>query len=142
MTVRPATERDAAELAALRYRFRAGLEPAIEDETTFVARCERWMAERLRAGGRWRCWVAESGGELLGCVWLELLEKVPNPVAEAEEHGYVSNLYVVPAARRAGVGGALLDEALGVCRARRVDKLLLRITAAAAGSTGRIPQRR
>lgn len=125
MTIRPAAERDAAALAALRYRFRAGLEPAVEDEAHFVARCERWMADRLRAADRWRCWVAESGGVLLGCVWLALLEKVPNPVAEAEEHGYVSNLYVAPSARRAGLGGALLDEALRVCRERRVDAVLL-----------------
>jgi GNAT superfamily N-acetyltransferase len=50
---------------------------------------------------------------------------LPNPVAEAEEHAYVSNLYVVPQERGAGLGGALLEESVAECRRRELDCAIL-----------------
>jgi GNAT superfamily N-acetyltransferase len=125
MSIRAALSGDARALARLRFQFRAELEPATETATHFLPRCERWIIERLHQPDRWRCWVASQDGRPVGCVWLQLLEKVPNPVPEPEEHGYVTNLYVVPQARRAGLGGALLEEALNECRRRRLHAVLL-----------------
>ena len=125
ISIRPATPADAAALARLRYAFRAAIDPPVEPEPAFVARCTRWMTECLAAGNAWRCWVAEDRDAIVGTVWLGLFEKIPNPVAEPEMHGYVSNLYVQPERRGRGTGGALLAAAMQECDARRLDAVIL-----------------
>jgi GNAT superfamily N-acetyltransferase len=110
--LRAATPGDAPVLARLRYAFRAESGDATEPEHAFVARCDRWMAERLAPGSTWRCWVVERGGEIVGNAWAQAVEKVPNPVVEPEVHVYVTNCYVRPQERGAGLGGRLLDAAV------------------------------
>jgi GNAT superfamily N-acetyltransferase len=123
--VRGAVIADAPALARLRYEFRAALDPTPEAEAAFVARCTRWMAARLE-GGTWRCWVAEdTPGVIVGTVWLHLIEKLPNPVLEPEQHGYVSSLYVRPAARGTGLGSTLLRACIDDCVRGQVDAILL-----------------
>ncbi|MGH7498700.1 MAG: GNAT family N-acetyltransferase [Gemmatimonadales bacterium] len=116
---------DAPALARLRYDFRAGLHPTVEDEQHFVERCAPWMAERLASRGIWRCWMAEESRVPLGTVWLQLLEKIPNPVGEAELYGYVTSLYVRADRRGAGIGSALLTACLGECESRGADSVFL-----------------
>jgi GNAT superfamily N-acetyltransferase len=123
--VRPAVGADAPALARLRHEFRAGIEPAAESEGAFVERCAAWMRERLRPGASWRCWVAQARGGIVGSAWLHLIEKLPNPVAEPELHGYISSLYVQPAHRGAGLGSLLLAACLHECEARAVDAAIL-----------------
>ena len=123
--VRRAGPADAPALARLRYEFRAGLKPAAEDEAAFVARCEAWMAPRLATDSAWAAWVAERDGALVGTVWMEFFEKMPNPVAEAEAHGYLTNFYVRDGARGAGTGSRLIEAALAECERRRVHQVLL-----------------
>ena len=115
---------DAGELARMRYAFRVEQNEPVETEAEFVARCGPWMRERL-AGGAWRCWVAEGPEGIVGHLWLQLIEKIPNPAPELEQHAYITNVYVDPAARGAGVGALLLDAALGFCREQRVDSVIL-----------------
>jgi len=62
---------------------------------------------------------------LLGHVCVQLFEKMPNPVNEAEAHGYLTNFYVVPEIRGRGLGRKLLNKALSWCRARGVDAVIL-----------------
>ena len=124
-SIRPAVVADAPALARVRYEFRAGIEPTAESETAFVTRCTAWMLERLRLGAAWRCWVAQVRGAIVGSAWLQLIEKLPNPVAEPELHGYISSLYVQPAHRQAGLGSALLAECLRECEAMSVDAVIL-----------------
>jgi ribosomal protein S18 acetylase RimI-like enzyme len=126
--IRRARPGDAPALARLRLAFRGEVEPLQEDEGTFLVRCEQWMAERL-GGADWRAWVAEAEAALVGTAWLRLVEKLPNPVAEPEWHGYVSSLYVVPEWRGAGVGSALLRACLEECERRMVDAVVLWPTA-------------
>jgi ribosomal protein S18 acetylase RimI-like enzyme len=124
-SIRPAAVADAPALARLRYELRAGVEPTAESETAFVTRCTAWVLERLRPGATWRCWVAQASGAVVGSAWLQLIEKLPNPVAEPELHGYISSLYVEPAHRQAGLGSALLAECLRECEAMAVDAVIL-----------------
>lgn len=123
--VRAAGVQDAPALARLRYEFRGGIVPLAEAEPVFLERCTAWMTRRLEAVDGWRCWVAVADGTIVGTVWLQLLEKLPNPVTEPELHGYVSSLYVRPAYRGAGLGTALLDTCLRECRQVAVDAVLL-----------------
>jgi GNAT superfamily N-acetyltransferase len=118
-----AVAEDAEALAALRWEFRAPLGRVNEHSDAFVRRCAEWMRTRL-AREAWRAWVAEAGGRIVGTVWLQLLEKMPNPVAEPELHGYVTNLYVRETAR-GGVGSRLLAAALEECAAASVHAAFL-----------------
>lgn len=123
--VRTATPADALQLARLRYEFRAAERPAAEPEEQFIARATTWMRARLAPGTPWRCFVAVRDREIVGQVWLTLIEKVPNPGGdEPERHAYLTNLYVRPA-RRGGTGSALLEAALAWCRDQRVDTVIL-----------------
>ena len=119
------TVEDAARLAALRLEFRASIGAPEEDDATFLARCTEWMKARLGPGSRWHAWLAEDGSDILGNVWIELIEKMPNPIAEPEENGYLTNFYVVPHAQGSGIGTALLNAALGWCREREVHAVIL-----------------
>ena len=123
--IRLAGPADAPALARLRYDLRAGHDPAYEAEDDFLARCGAWMASRLSPGGSWRCWVVEEAGRLVGAIWLQFIEKIPNPGVEAEKHGYISNLYVEPSRRGAGLGSTLMDTCLRCCDNEAVDAVIL-----------------
>jgi GNAT superfamily N-acetyltransferase len=124
-TVRPATTDDAAELARLRYEFRAAERPVVQARDAFIARCTAWMRERLGREGGWHCLIAVQDGTIIGHVWLELVDKVPNPGgSEPERHAYLTNLYVRPDSR-GGLGSRLLEAALAWCREQRVDTVIL-----------------
>lgn len=125
LTIRAAGVADAAELARLRYEFRSAERPAVESREAFVARCTAWMRERLTPESAWHCLVAEKDGATVGHVWLEVVDKVPNPGSgEPERHVYLTNLYVRPDAR-GGAGSVLLEAALAWCRARGADTVIL-----------------
>ena len=122
--IRRAIPGDASRLAELRWEFRSGREPAVESHDAFIERCAAWMRHQLD-GGTWHVWVAlDEDGGIVGQVWVDLIEKLPNPVGEREHHAYLSNLYVQPAAR-GGTGTALLAAALEWTRSRRVDSVVL-----------------
>lgn len=123
--IRMGTPSDAPRLAALRLEFRASIGSPEEDADAFLRRCSAWMESRLAPDSSWRAWLAERDGEIIGTVWIELIEKMPNPIAEPEENGYLTNFYVVPRARGCGVGTALIDAALAWCRERVVHAVIL-----------------
>jgi GNAT superfamily N-acetyltransferase len=123
--IRPATPADAPELARLRYAFRTERRPATEPEAEFLERCAGWMVRSLADRDRWRCWVAVSESQLVGTVWLQLIEKLPNPGEESEINGYVTSVYVIPALRHEGVGSGLVSTCLKQCDGMDVDAVFL-----------------
>ena len=125
IAIRFATESDALLLARFRYAFRASLSPACEDEAEFVERCHRWMQARLREAGRWRCWIAEQEHTPVGQLWLQLIEKIPNPPPEPERHAYLTNFYVLEEARSQGIGSILLAAALAWSKTQAVQAVIL-----------------
>jgi GNAT superfamily N-acetyltransferase len=124
-SIRLAQPGDAPGLARLRYEFRVSHDPPVEPEADFLARCTVWMEARLVRSGSWRCWLAEESGRPVGTVWLHLIEKLPNPVGEAERHGYVSSLCVEPSRRGGGLGSRLLGACLQTCVAEGLDAVIL-----------------
>jgi len=123
--VRVARASDALILAQLRYAFRSSIDAPVEQEAVFIERCSRWMEQRLNESGSWRCWVAEKDQEIMGTLWLKLIEKIPNPVAELENHAYLTNFYVLEGARGTGIGTRLLSTALDWCRTASVHAVIL-----------------
>src|SRR5689334_17328401 len=92
--VRRATAADVSALAALRYEFRSRRKTPVESADEFVPRCVSWMEPRLADDARWRVWVLDHDGTVIGNIWLEIIEKLPNPNVERELHGYITNFYV------------------------------------------------
>lgn len=135
MAIRPALPADAGALAELRYEFRASIGEPTETREAFLKRCSEWMARTL-ASGEWRAWVAERDGALVGSIWLQLIEKIPNPIDERERHAYLSNLYVRPVAR-GGAGTQLLEVALSWVDESGVDRVVLWPTARSRSLYGR-----
>lgn len=128
VTIRPATVEDADELARLRWEFRieSGT-PASLTREAFGGQMWGFVADALGDQGPWRAWVAEADSRLVGCVWLQLVEKVPHPNRSRGERpiAYVTNMYVEPARRDSGVGRRLLDAAIAFAREREVDGVAL-----------------
>jgi GNAT superfamily N-acetyltransferase len=123
--IRTATPVDAPDLARLRYAFRSEYRRATELETGFVERCTSWMAGRLGPTARWRCWVAVAEARLVSTLWLQVIEKLPNPGDETELHGYITSVYVLPAFRKRGIASALLTACLNECDGLGVDAVFL-----------------
>jgi GNAT superfamily N-acetyltransferase len=123
--VRRATQSDAAALARLRLEFRGPRAPNVESETDFLARCEAWMRARLGDDSIWRVWLLERNNDPVGAVWLQVVEKLPNPTAESEVHAYVSNFYVRSDQRNGGGGSLLLRTALDETERLGVDSIFL-----------------
>lgn len=109
--IRVAVEDDASLLARLRYALRSTANE-IESEAQFIERCTLWMRERLQNDSSWQCWIAESDRTLVGNIWAQLIEKIPNPAAETECYIYITNFYVREEDRGKGIGSRLLAEVL------------------------------
>lgn len=123
--VRMATESDALTLARLRYEFRSSFHQVREDEAAFVERCTVWMRERLRSESLWKCWIAELQDTAIGDVWVQLVEKIPNPIEEPEYYIYLTNFYVREQYRSHGIGSMLLSEIMTWARSKNVKTVIL-----------------
>ena len=122
--IRAAVPGDADRLAQLRWEFRVARRPVQEDRDAFLQRCADWMRRELASQAVWRAWVAIAGDEIVGQLWVQTINKMPNPVAERERHAYVSNVYVQPE-YRGGAGSWLLEAALAWVRAEKMDRVIL-----------------
>jgi GNAT superfamily N-acetyltransferase len=70
----------------------------------------------------WRCWVAERDETLLAALWLQVIEKIPNPTAEPEALGYITNFFVADSERGKGLGSRMLEDVLAWCREHQSAK--------------------
>jgi len=122
--VRRARPGDARAMAVMRYTFRTELGAPVETKEEFVGRATAWLTQRLELGS-WTGWLAVEQEQPVGLVLAHLLEKVPNPVVEAESIGYVSSLYVQPDRRNRGIGDVLLRTAVDFCRDHDVESVVL-----------------
>jgi GNAT superfamily N-acetyltransferase len=117
--VRTAVQRDAATAGQLLYDFNTEF-----DAVTPTARVLGARFDRLLALSDVVVVLAEDGsGEALGFAFLTLRPTpyYDGPVAQLEE------LYVRPALRDAGIGTALLGEAIGLVRARGAGEMQINV---------------
>ena len=112
--IRTAAASDAPQLANLRFGLRS--RPTnIEAKDDFLRRCSHWMATALQQDD-WLCWVAERDGMLVGALWLQLIDKIPNPTTEPERIAYITNFFIDESQRGQGLGTCMLNEVLAWCR--------------------------
>lgn len=107
-----------AELARLRWQLYTEVAgPVREQSDAYVDRFSDFARKAL-ADERWRVWIAEDGGRLVGALWRFTVPRVPQPGrGEPQPIAYVTNVYVEPDHRDAGLGGRLLDRAIQASRA-------------------------
>lgn len=127
-TIRSAVPGDVDELTRLRWEFRleAGT-PSSLTRAAFEDEMRPFTREALAERSPWRVWVAEDAGRIVGCVWLQLVERVPHPDLPrwARPIAYLTNMYVEPERRDDGLGRRLLDVALAFAHEREVDGVIL-----------------
>jgi GNAT superfamily N-acetyltransferase len=73
----------------------------------------------------WRAWVARTDDRLVGAMWLHTVHRVPVPGMRAGPIGYLTNVYVAPEHRNAGLGADMLDRVEGWCRERRFSLVIV-----------------
>ena len=125
INVRLASAADALMLARLRYEFRSSLHYVVEPDVSFFGRCTAWMQEHLQTESQWKCWIAEWQQTPVGNVWAQLVDKIPNPVAQSEYYVYLTNFYVREEHRHNGIGSMLLSAALTWSRSKNVQTVIL-----------------
>jgi len=125
VVIRLARPADATALARLRFALRASTGKVTEPENQFLTRCTAWMQKHLMETHAWQCWIAALDDQLIGCVWVQLVEKIPNPRHEPENHAYITNFYVDGAARNRGIGSQLLSAAIKWCETSQVHAVIL-----------------
>lgn len=103
-----ASSTDAAALAALRWQFKYEDHETTAPQVSSVQDAESWLRRKIDSG-HWLVWIAMSGGEICGHVFLNHVERVPEPFAVNNPLGYVTNFYVTPSHRNLGIGTALLN---------------------------------
>lgn len=111
-----ATADDIAELSRLRWRLYEEQEGALsETPDAYRERFARFAGSALTSRD-WRAWVARTDDGLVGGIWLHTVHRVPVPAKRAGPIGYLTNVYIAPEHRNAGLGALMLDRIRAWCR--------------------------
>jgi GNAT superfamily N-acetyltransferase len=114
-SIEPATIGDVAELARLRWELYTEQEGDVSEPLdAYVERFARFARSALSSED-WRAWVARVDHGLVGGLWLRTVQRVPVPGKSAGPIGYLTNVYVAPAHRNAGLGAQMLDRVKAWC---------------------------
>ena len=126
-TVRRATASDIPALVELRVAFDrelAGGVP-IEPAPEHRARIDEYLRSHL-PDGRFRVWVADGGGHIVGLAGLVVIDRPPHPRSRRSPEAMVFNVMTDPAWRRRGVATAMLQAVIADGRALGCRRLVLR----------------
>jgi GNAT superfamily N-acetyltransferase len=109
------TADDIPELARLRWELYVEQEGDVaETRDAYRERFASFAASALTSEA-WRSWVARDGDRLVAAMWLQTVPRVPVPGKRAGPIGYLTNVYVAPEHRNAGLGAQLLDRVKAWC---------------------------
>ena len=120
-----ATIDDVPELARLRWELYA--EQNGDPTEPVQAYVERFasFARTALTSHEWRAWVARTDDGLVGALWLHTVHRVPVPGKRAGPIGYLTNVYVTPEHRNAGIGGEMLDQITAWCRSEGYSAVIV-----------------
>src|SRR5262245_66684775 len=123
---RPAIESDLRLLAELRWHLRAEDRPALDPiaHDQFVAEFVRLQQAEWNAGAV-QHWIATQRERAVAAMSVIFVKKLPAPDELQGRWGYLTNCYVLPEMRNAGVGTALLTLMKAWALAERDELLLL-----------------
>ena len=126
-TVRRATASDIRALVELRVAFDRELASAvpIEPAAEHRARIDEYLRSHL-PDGRFRVWVADGGGHIVGMAGLVVIDRPPHPRSRRSPEAMVFNVMTAPAWRRRGVATAMLQAVTADGRALGCRRLVLR----------------
>jgi GNAT superfamily N-acetyltransferase len=126
-TVRRATATDIPALVELRIAFDLELHGEIltgpDDEHR--ARIDAYLRAHV-PDGRFRVWVADAAGGVVGMAGLIVIDRPPHPRSRRAPEAMVFNVMTTPAWRRRGVGRAIMEAVIAGGRALGCRRLLLR----------------
>ena len=70
--------------------------------------------------------IAECGGRICGHLFLQMIDKMPNPDPREPEHlAYLTSFFVEPDLRDRGVGAALMQQLEAFAQRSDVEKILI-----------------
>lgn len=86
----------------------------------------RAFVSRALADRRWRAWVAREQGRIVGTMWIQIVERVPQPIGARGSRpiGYLTNAYVEPGHRNEGLGSRMLREICAWAQAEGIGEIL------------------
>ena len=89
------------------------------------ARIERYLGSHL-PGGRYRVWVADAAGHVVGMAGLVVVDRPPHARSRRDSEAMVFNVMTDATWRRRGVGRAVMEAVIADCRALGCRRLMLR----------------
>lgn len=120
LIVREGTTDDNPRLARLRTIWADEQEPSDIEDPEF----ERTFLEWAKANPR-QVLVAEQDGELIGMLNVMVFQRMPKPGKTGSCWCYFGNVYVLPQHRNAGIGGQLVQAAIGFSRSIGAARIVL-----------------
>ena len=117
---------DLSELARLRMEH-VGLDSreTCQAKTDFFQSFEEFLVSRITTG-EWLVLVAEINGQLVGCVYLQKIAKLPRPGYLKREYGSITYLFVQKQYRGQGLRRQLLREIVQVAQSEGLEYLASR----------------
>ncbi len=126
--VRAARPAELTAVAGLRWRWVAEQDGLPGDgRAEFVREFAAWARENAATH---HCLVVVRDGRVLGMAFLAVTPRVPTPTAFTRACGDVQSVYVVPEARRGGLGGMLIEAVLRLAEELELE----RVTVHSSGS--------
>jgi GNAT superfamily N-acetyltransferase len=125
--VRRATADDIPALVELRIAFdrELGGETPMELGGEHRARVDAYLQSHV-PDGRFRVWVADAAGHIVGMAGLIVIDRPPHPRSRRAPEAMVFNVVTDAAWRRRGVGRAIMAAVIADGRALGCRRLLLR----------------
>jgi GNAT superfamily N-acetyltransferase len=120
---RIARRADLSELARLRMEH-VGLNSREtgQAKADFCQSFEEFLLSRITTG-EWLVLGAETDGQLVGCVYLQKIAKLPRPGHLKREYGSITHVFVQNEYRGQGIRGQLLREIAQVARSEGLEYL-------------------
>lgn len=117
---------DLPQIADLRWRLRVDDQPLLDAQAR-----GRFIADFVRiSSAEWKPadithWVAADGERLVGIMSVTIVRALPSPENLCDRWGYISNSYVLPDSRNAGIGQILLTAVKDWAREEDLELLVV-----------------